>query len=91
LASALGVTRQNDWGSYLREIDKALDARVKTTGKRTPEEQFYAEVCVTLDGVRIAWRNATMHIENSYSAERAEEILVSVRSLMRHLATKLSE
>src|SRR5882757_2451894 len=79
--------RQNDWGSYLREIDKALDARVKTTGKRTPEEQFYAEVRVALDGVRIAWRNATMHIENSYSAERAEEILVIVRSLMRHLAT----
>jgi hypothetical protein len=35
--------------------------------------------------------DATMHIENSYSAERAEEIPVSVRSLMRHLATKLSE
>jgi len=44
-----------------------------------------------LDGVRIAWRNPTMHIENSYSPERAEEILIGVRALMRHLATRLSE
>jgi hypothetical protein len=32
-----------------------------------------------------------MHIEKSYSPERAEEILISVRAIMRHLATKLSE
>jgi len=44
-----------------------------------------------LDSVRVAWRNPTMHIENSYSPERAEEILVATRSLMRHLATKVSE
>jgi hypothetical protein len=91
VSKALGVDPQSDWGGYLREIDKALDARVKASGKRTPDEQFYAEVRVTLDGVRIAWRNATMHVENTYSTERAEEILISVRGLMRHLATKLSE
>jgi hypothetical protein len=91
LAAALSVGPQNDWGAYFREIDKALDARAKAAGKRTPDEQFYAEVRVTLDGVRMAWRNATMHVENNYSPERAEEILIAVRSLMRHLATKLSE
>jgi len=89
LADTLGVGKQNDWGSYLREIDKALAERLKASGKRTPDEQFYAEVRVTLDGVRMAWRNPTMHIENTYSPERAEQILISVRSLMQHLATKL--
>ena len=91
LAAAIGVDSQGDWGSYLREIDDALEAKRKKSGKRTPDEQFYAEAKVTLDNVRMAWRNATMHIENTYSAERAEEILISVRGLMRHLSTKLSE
>jgi hypothetical protein len=91
LAGTLSVPPQNDWGTYFREIDKALEARIKASGKRTPDEKFYAEVRVTLDGVRMAWRNATMHIENNYSPERAEEILIGVRALMRHLATKLSE
>jgi hypothetical protein len=91
LAAELGVDPQNDWGGYLREIDKVLAAREKAAGKRTADEQFFAEAAVTIDGVRRAWRNPTMHIENNYSPERAEEILLAVRSLMRHLATKLIE
>ena len=91
LASTLGVGAQGDWGGYIRAIDDALTARIKAAGKRTPDEQFYAEVRVTLDSVKMAWRNATMHVENNYSPERAEEILGSVRTLMRHLATRLSE
>ncbi len=91
LAAALGVGIQNDWGAYLREIDGELGKRIKASGKRTADEQFYAETRVTIDGVRIAWRNPTMHIENNYSPERAEAMLIAVRSLMQHLATKLSE
>jgi hypothetical protein len=91
LASTVGVGTQSDWGGYVRAIDDALAARIKASGKRTPDEQFYAEARVTIDGVRMAWRNATMHVENNYSPERAEEILIAVRGLMRHLATKLSE
>jgi hypothetical protein len=91
LAAALAVPQQNDWGAYLSRVDQALDALIKASGRRSPDEQFYAEVRVTLDGVRIAWRNPTMHIENSFSPERAEEILISVGAIMRHLATKLSE
>lgn len=91
LAKALGVGAQNDWGSYLREIDKELVKRYKTSGARTPDEMFYAEVAADIDRVRRAWRNPTMHVENSYSPDRAEEILGAVKSLMTHLATRLSE
>jgi hypothetical protein len=90
-ATAVGVGTQTDWGSYLREIDKTLEAKTKAAEKRSADEQFYAEVRVTIDGVRMAWRNPTMHIESNYSPERAEEILGSVKTLMRHLATRLSE
>jgi hypothetical protein len=91
LAKTLGVTKQNDWGRYLRQIDDELAARIKASGARSPDEQFYAEVATTIDHMRRAWRNPTMHPEKTYSPERAEEILQSVRLFMRHLATKLHE
>jgi hypothetical protein len=91
LAKALGVPEQNDWGRYLHEIDTELQKRMRSSGARTSDEQFYSEASVTFDGVRRAWRNPTMHIEKTYTEERAEEILIAVRSFMRHLATKLHD
>jgi hypothetical protein len=91
LGKAVNVSKQNDWGGYLREIDKALAASMKAAGARTAVGQFYAEAAAMIDNVRRAWRNPTMHADKSYSLERAEEILQSVKSFMRHLATKLSE
>jgi hypothetical protein len=37
LAKALGVGKKNDWGSYLREIDKELILRAKASGARSAE------------------------------------------------------
>ncbi|HLK04745.1 MAG TPA: hypothetical protein VKT53_09920 [Candidatus Acidoferrum sp.] len=91
LAATVGVSKQNDWGRYLEGIEKELANRVKVSGARTSDEQFYAEVHVTFDNLRRAWRNPTMHVDKIYTIERAEEILIAVRSFMRHLATRLKE
>jgi hypothetical protein len=91
LAGTVGVGKQNDWGKYLSLIESELTSRMKLAGARTPDEQFYAEARATFDDMRRAWRNPTMHVDKVYSPERAEEILISVRSFMRHLATKIHE
>jgi hypothetical protein len=91
LAKALGVSKKNDWGKYLKEIEDELTRRMKAAGARTADEQFYAEANSSFDFVRRAWRNPTMHVDRTYTVERAEDILISVRSFMRHLATKLQE
>jgi hypothetical protein len=91
LAKALGIPAQRDWGSYLRGIDAELSQRMKVAGARTPDEQFFAEAATTIDSMRRAWRNPTMHPEKTYAPDRAEEILDSVRIFMRHLATRLHE
>jgi hypothetical protein len=91
LAAEVGVGGQNDWGKYLEKIEAELSRRLKTSGARSPDEQFYAESHAMFDSVRRAWRNPTMHVDKSYSPERAEEILIAVRSFMRHLATRLKE
>jgi hypothetical protein len=91
LAGALGVGPQHDWGKYLSRIDDELTKRMKSAGARTADEQFYAEAHAMFDSVRRAWRNPTMHVDKTYTVERAEEILIAVRSFMRHLAMKLQE
>ncbi len=91
LAAELRVSSQNDWGKYLSGIEKELTNRFKASGARSANEQFFAEAHITLDAVRRAWRNPAMHVEKTYSVDQAEAILGSVRSFMRHLATRLKE
>ncbi len=91
LARALGVEQQTDWGAYLRKIERTLDERTKAAGKRSEDEQFYAEAAANFDRLRRAWRNPTMHPDKTYSQDRAEEILLAVKSFMSHLATRISE
>jgi hypothetical protein len=91
LAAKVGVTKQNDWGAYMREIDKELGARMKAAGKHTPDESFYAEAAAQFGHVKTAWRNPTMHIEKTYTPQRAEEILLAVKSFMTHLAGRICE
>jgi hypothetical protein len=69
LGKAIGVGLQNDWGAYIREIEKELAARVKAAGKRTPDVAFYSEIVAKFDHVKTAWRNPTMHVEKLYSPE----------------------
>jgi hypothetical protein len=91
LGATLEIKPQNDWGGTLREIEKALEARLAVTKARSADEIFYADVAAQIDNVRLAYRNPTMHPDRTYSLERAEDIFVATRSLMRHLATELSE
>jgi hypothetical protein len=91
LAAALNIAVQNDWGSYLREIEREIDRRAKTSGKRSQEEAFYSECAIAFGHLKRAWRNPSMHVEKTYTPDRAKEILEAIRSFMSHLATKLSE
>lgn len=91
LANAVGVKKQNDWGKYIKEIGEELDRRAVTSGARSADEQFYAETAANFDRLRRAYRNPTMHPDKTYSQERAEEILVAVKSFMSHLPPRIFE
>lgn len=91
LANSVGAGRQSDWGGYIREIYKELEKQVKAAGAATSDHQFYAEAAAQIDNVKRARRNPSMHVDKSYSQPRAEEILLATKSLMSHLATKISE
>ncbi len=81
-----------NWGGILREIQNAIAQR---NSAPPPDWQvvrtFYEGAVAHLDVVRVAWRNPSMHLDQSYDEERALDIFVAVRGFMRHLSTELKE
>ncbi len=90
LAIFAGVNPHANWNMILDQIESSL----KKIGKKShspEEEQFAAEAATHFRSIKNAWRNHAMHARVNYDEERTIEIYDSVRSFMRHLATRLKE
>jgi hypothetical protein len=92
LALLLGIPYAPSWESYLKQIQAKIgaDHQFKDVEWKR-EEMFFRDVSGDLMTIKQAWRNPTMHVGRKYSAEEAEEIFHSVRTLMQHLATKIPD
>ncbi len=92
LAKTLSIPYAPSWEGYLGQIATQIEIKwPKRTPKQKREHAFYSEAHAHLSSLKIAWRNPTMHVVKSYTLEQSEEISGSVRTFMRHLATKLKE
>lgn len=92
LAASLGVDfeRNPNWDSILKKVNRVIEQKV-AADPQWKEHHFFSEASAYLFNVKNAWRNPTMHVAAVYDPERAQDIFNAVKSLMRHLATKLSE
>jgi hypothetical protein len=52
---------------------------------------LFSEVYASLDAVRVAWRNTTMHVENKYTDDEAEHIFIAVRGFLKKLSSRMDE
>jgi hypothetical protein len=84
---------QPSWGELLRLTNEEIQAQNKSGDPAwTPDKRgFFENVQADLMTVKNACRNTTMHVENSYDEERAEDIFNAVKAFMRHLAKHLDE
>lgn len=79
---------EKNWGVILGSIKDSIGQQKWSN----PEEKsFFEGAYVSLDAIKNAWRNATMHVENKYTADEAEHIFIAVRGFMRKLASRLDE
>jgi hypothetical protein len=96
-ATCLGIpdpTKPNDrnWHEILKKIKGETDARfANKTWKPSGDKEFFDSAYVSLDAVRIAWRNPTMHIENKYTPDEADDVFVAVRLFIKKLASRMDE
>jgi len=97
-AKGLGVwatvsTAQPSWGEVLRLTNQEIQRLNKSgdPGWTSEKQSFFENIQSDLSAVKNSWRNTTMHIQNQYDEERAEDIYNSVKGFMRHIAKNLDE
>jgi hypothetical protein len=93
LASSIGADPTNkSWEKILQGIQTKLDENSKATPDGWKDtEMYYSEVSAHFRNLKNAWRNYAMHGREKYDEERAEEIFVHVRAVMKILATRVRE
>lgn len=103
-AASLGLAdpvkeADRNWGKMLGDKDlpvgiwAELDKRKKQKDPAWTRElaEFYQAVHTDLCAIRTAWRNPVMHVEGTYTEERALHIFNLVKGFMQHLAERVSE
>ena len=80
------VGQDKNWGNILNRIRDNYKAR-----KGFAESDLFQTLYASLDAVKDAWRNSTMHIENKYTPDEAMHIFNAVRGLMVKVAARMDE
>jgi hypothetical protein len=96
VAKSLGIPdpvkgADRNWNEMLKKIKTAMDARFNPPTWKPGDQEIFQSAYGSLDAVRVAWRNTTMHVENKYSAEEAEHIFVATRGFMKKLVSRMDE
>jgi hypothetical protein len=85
---------ERNWGVILKSIKDEIGSRNAKGGKgwaKPLDRSFFDEVYLLLSAVRDTWRNPTMHVENKYTEEEAENILGTARAFVRKVAARMDE
>lgn len=80
---------ERNWAFILRKVREAIEARQRW--RRKADKAFYEEAAAHLDSVKNPWRNATMHVQKTYTEEEAENIFYIVRAFMMKIASRIDE
>jgi hypothetical protein len=83
-----------NWGTILRLMKAEIDRRNTAVPAQWPvagDRDLFEDAYISLDAVRNTWRNATMHVENTYTDDEAEHILVACRAFLTKIAGRHDE
>jgi hypothetical protein len=82
-----------NWGNMLQAIKANMNSRNANgnAGWNGKDRQFCEDLYASLDAVRVAWRNTTMHVERRYDKDEAQHLFHVVRALSKKLAKRCDE
>jgi hypothetical protein len=83
---------ERNWGKMLGRIAGGMNAKWPTSADRTNGDgAIFEGLHASLDAIKNAWRNPTMHVENNYNEEEADHIFGVVMGFMKKLASRCDE
>ncbi len=83
---------ERNWAIILKNIKEAIDSKWPNAAARmTDDAVLFAGLYASLDAVKNPWRNATMHVENKYTNDEAEHIMIAVKGFLMKLASRCDE
>lgn len=99
IATCLGIPdpvkpSKKNWSAVLERINDELTKRNAPNGPgwtNQKDKQLFADAYARLDAIRIAWRNTTMHTEETYQADEAKTILENTKQFMIKLASRMDQ
>lgn len=80
------TSKEKAWNETVRDIRTKINLRAERTKDQRQWKEDHSALCNHLDGVRLAWRNPTMHPKATYDAHEAREIYQNVKTFIQHLA-----
>jgi hypothetical protein len=87
-------TRASDrnWGAMLKALKGKIDERWPGSSMRlTGDGEFFDNAYAALAAMQNPWRNATMHLDQKYTAEEARHIFEVVKGFMSKIANRMDE
>lgn len=90
---AIGYEAKNqNWGKVFEEYDKQLATPPKQRGVWWQSHgDFLEEAGGDLRSITKAWRNRTMHLDQSYGQEQAKHLLDVIPAFLKHLGERLDQ
>ena len=87
-------TRASDrnWGAILKSLKDEIDKRWPGSSTRLHGDgQFFDNAYAALAAIQNPWRNATMHLDQKYTLDEAQNIFEVVKGFMTRLASRCDE
>ena len=97
LSRSLGIPdptkgSQRSWGTLLQNIKGEIDKKwPANTGRMSGDAQAFDEMYGALSGMQNPYRNSTMHLAATYSADEAKHIFEVVKGFMARLASRMDQ
>ena len=81
-----------DWGTIVRELEKATNNLPKRTSVKVSETSaFYSHAVAQFRNFKDAWRNQVSHTRTTYDEHQAMSVMSNTQQFMQHLAVRLKE
>jgi hypothetical protein len=89
---AMDPKRNPTWETILKRCDAELALPGdKRSAEWASNGAFYADLTADLRSIKTAWRNPTMHVDRSYTAEQAIDVWNATVTFLKHASSKLHE